>query len=194
MVRPLLTFFAMLRYGSVWGLKTHLEKKPGRVMRLVYQHYFMQRSSFVGLGCKLDGVPCFPHGVQGIFISNDAQIGRDVVIFQQVTIGSNTLADSRRKGAPVIGDCVYIGAGAKIIGNVCIGDHCRIGANAVVYEDMPPHSVAVCAPTRMIQKECLDNTYHTTINGTSYYFKDGKLHPQSASDKMLHENEAVSAI
>ncbi len=103
--------------------------------------------------------PCFPHGVLGVFISNGAKLGRDCVIFQQVTIGSNTLSDSVGAGAPTLGDRVYIGAGAKIIGNITIGDNCRIGANAVVYQDMPPNSVAVCAPTRIIQKECLDNRY-----------------------------------
>ena len=70
---------------------------------------------------------------------------------------------------------VYIGAGAKIIGGVTIGDHCRIGANAVVYTDMPPHSVAVCAPTRIIQKQSLDNTYTTVLDGQTYQFRDGKL-------------------
>ena len=96
-------------------------------------------------------------------------------IFQQVTIGSNNLPGSKSEGAPVIGDYVYIGAGAKIIGGVTIGDHCRIGANAVVYTDMPPHSVAVCAPTRIIQKQSLDNTYTTVLDGQTYQFREGKL-------------------
>ena len=125
--------------------------------------------------CTFAGKPCLPHGWQGIFISNEAKIGRDVTIFQQVTIGSNNLPGSKGEGAPVIGDHVYIGAGAKIIGGVTIGDHCRIGANAVVYTDMPPHSVAVCAPTRIIQKQSLDNTYTTVLDGQTYQFRDGKL-------------------
>ena len=68
-------------------------------------------------------------------------------------------------------------SGAKIIGGVTIGDHCRIGANAVVYQDMPPHSVAVCSPTRIIQKENLDNTFYTIIDGQYYATRDGKLVP-----------------
>ncbi len=46
-----------------------------------------------------------------------------------------------------------IGAGAKIIGNVFIGNNCRIGANCVVVKDMPPNTVAVLSPTRFIMKE-----------------------------------------
>lgn len=114
----------------------------------------------------------------GIFISNQAVIGKNCVIFQQVTIGSNTLADGKRTGSPVIGDNVYIGAGAKIIGQVRIGNNCRIGAGAVVYEDMPDNSVAVCAPTRILPRETpLDNRYLTQFGGKTYFFQDGKYLP-----------------
>lgn len=175
-IRPFLTAYALLRYGSIWGLKDHLQKHPGKLMELTYGHYFMRKGSFVGITSQFAGMPCFPHGVQGIFISNTAKLGKDVVIFQQVTIGSNTLPDSEHPGSPVIGDQVFIGAGAKIIGGITVGDRCRIGANAVVYEDMPPDSVAVCAPTKVITKTGLDNTYRTTLGGRRYYFKAGQLH------------------
>lgn len=174
--RPFLTAYALMRFRSIWGLKQHLQTHPSKLLALTYGHFFLQRGSFVGLTSEIMGTPCFPHGIQGIFISNRAKIGQDVVIFQQVTIGSNTLPDSKNPGSPTIGNHVYIGAGAKIIGGITIGDNCRIGANAVVYEDMPPNSVAVCAPTRIIQKECLNNTYTTTLDGQPYYFKDGRLH------------------
>ena len=182
-LRPFLTFYAIWRYQSIWGLKEHLKTHPGKLMELTYLHFFMNKGSFVGLNSEIKGVPCFPHGVQGIFISNSAVIGKDAVIFQHVTIGSNTLPDSKHPGSPVIGDHVYIGAGAKIIGGITIGDYCRIGANAVVYEDMPPHSVAVCESTRIVQKANLDNTYRTTLGGKGYYFQDGKLHPGTPPEK-----------
>ena len=62
-----------------------------------------------------------PHGLAGIFISYGARVGQGCTVYHQVTIGSNTLPDSRGQGAPVIGDNVYIGAGAKIIGGVTAG-------------------------------------------------------------------------
>ena len=181
LIRPFLTAFALMRFGSIWELKKYL-LKSGRhkLLELVYGHYFMRKGSFIGITSEIEGIPCFPHGVMGVFISNRAKLGKDVVIFQQVTIGSNTIPDSQHTGSPTIGDHVYIGAGAKIIGGITIGDHCRIGANAVVYEDMPPHSVAVCSPTRIIQKGNLDNTYYTTLGGVDYYYKDSKLHKVQA--------------
>ena len=129
----------------------------------------------MGLGSTVKGKPYFPHGCVGVFISKDAVIGENVVIFQQVTIGSNALEGSAGAGATVIGDHVYIGAGAKIIGGVTVGHHCRIGANAVVYKDLPPHSVAVCSPTRAIQKEDLDNTFYTVMDAVRYAARDGYL-------------------
>ena len=178
LMRPFLTFYALWRYKSIWGLKRHLQgsKRRNKLLELTYGHFFMRRGSFVGLDCELAGTPCLPHGIQGIFISNGARLGKDVVIFQQVTIGNNNLPGTRRPGSPTIGDRVYIGAGAKLVGGITIGDDCRIGANAVVYEDMPPNSVAVCAPTRILQKEGLDNTYRTTLGGVDYFFRDGRLH------------------
>lgn len=180
-VRPFATFFALLRYKDIWGIKRQLQKRRSKLLELCYGHYFMRRGCFVGLTSEIEGTPCFPHGLQGIFISNTAQIGKDVVIFQQVTIGNNGLADSKHPGSPIIGDNVYIGAGAKIIGGIRVGNNCRIGANAVVYEDMPDNSVAVCAPTRILHRDKpQDNTFRTFIGGKWYFFRDGRLHRQDS--------------
>ncbi len=79
----------------------------------------------------------------GIIISGDAVIGDDVVIRQGVTIGLRTTG---KKGAPVIGNRVDIGAGAKLLGNIRIGDDVVIGANAVVLCDIPDGALAVGVP------------------------------------------------
>lgn len=107
-----------------------------------------------------ESIPTLPHGFSGIHISNKAKIGKNVVIFQFVTIGSNSLPGHPKNGSPQIGDNVYIGAGAKIIGNVTIGNNCRIGANAVVVCDMPANTTAVAASTRFIlHDKPNDNTF-----------------------------------
>ena len=77
-------------------------------------------------------------------------IGKNCTIFQQVIIGSNTLKDSKKKGTPVIGDNVFIGAGAKIIGNVKIGNNVRIGAGTVVVEDIEDNATVVPAKNKII--------------------------------------------
>lgn len=82
------------------------------------------------------------HGFNGIFISVWAEIGNDVVMLHQVTIGSNQHT-SANPGAPKIGDRVFIGAGAKVIGAITIGNDARIGANAIVVTDVPSWATAV---------------------------------------------------
>ncbi len=175
LAHPFLKAYIRLRFGDYWGLKEYLQARPSPMLKLAYEKYFMGYGSYVGIGSKIAGRPYFPHGCVGVFISNDAVIGRDAVIFQQVTIGSNTLPDSKRPGSPVIGDGAYLGAGCKVIGGVTVGDHCRVGANAVVVRDMPPHSVAVCAATQVIQKENLDNAFRVNINGVDCVSRDGRL-------------------
>lgn len=109
---------------------------------------------------EFEDIPIFPHGPMGIFISNSAHIGKKCVIFQQVTIGSNMLKDSKNQGAPQLEDNVYIGAGAKLIGNIHVGKNARIGANCIVVKDVPDNSVAVMRGTEIIRKSGeLDNEY-----------------------------------
>jgi len=89
----------------------------------------------------------FGHLGMGIVIHKDAVIGNNVRIDQHVTIGGRT-----GPGAPVIGDNVRIGAGAKVLGGLRIGHHAQIGANAVVIKDVPDNATAVGVPARIISR------------------------------------------
>ena len=116
--------------------------------------------AYIGFDVRIKSKITFPHDLFGVFISERAVIGENCVIFQQVTIGSNMLKDSIWFGAPTIGDDVYIGAGARIIGNVRIGNQCRIGANCVVTRDVPDRATVVLAEPRvLIHKEERDNSF-----------------------------------
>lgn len=100
----------------------------------------------VGPGLRL------PHGGNGIVLNASAVLGRDVVLYQQVTVGVDPFAkDTYRAGR--IGDRVVIGAGAKVIGDVTIGDDAVIGTNAVVVEDVPACATAVGVPARAIERD-----------------------------------------
>ena len=85
----------------------------------------------------------------GIIISGDTVIGDDVIIRNGVTIG---LRNTGKPGAPRIGNRVDIGTGAKVLGMISIGDDAVIGANAVVLCDVPPGSLAVGIPARIIDR------------------------------------------
>ena len=127
-----------------------------------YNYILLRNNASIPLDTKIGNNLTLPHGLSGIFISSGAEIGDNCVIFQQVTIGSNTLIDSKKIGSPKIGNNVYIGAGAKIIGNVNIGDNVRIGANAVVVFDVPDNCTVVGEKSRIIEnKEVKDNKYYS---------------------------------
>jgi serine O-acetyltransferase len=87
------------------------------------------------------------HGV-GVVIGETTIIGNDVLIYQQVTLGGVSLSHGKRH--PTIENNVVIGAGAKVLGNITIGEHSRIGANSVVLKNVPPHSTAVGIPARIV--------------------------------------------
>jgi serine O-acetyltransferase len=86
----------------------------------------------------------------GIIVSGDAVFGDDVTIRNGVTVG---LRHTGIRGSPTIGNRVDIGAGAKLLGPIQIGDDVAIGANAVVIKDVPSNSIAVGVPARIIPRK-----------------------------------------
>jgi serine O-acetyltransferase len=85
-----------------------------------------------------------------IVIHGNSVLGDDCIIRQGVTLGNRSL--DKPLEAPILGRGVNIGAGAKILGNIRIGDHASIGANAVVLTDVPAHAAAVGIPARIIPR------------------------------------------
>lgn len=159
-----LHFLAPIVIDGVYGGFFKYREKKGKKINSglhnrLYHSYLHRYGAFIGEKTPFKGKPRLPHYLFGIFISNSSVIGENVVIFQQVTIGSNALEHHEKQGAPVIGDNVVIGAGAKIIWNVKIGNNCRIGANCVVVKDMEPNTTAVAASTRFLKADHeLNNT------------------------------------
>jgi serine O-acetyltransferase len=83
------------------------------------------------------------HGM-GVVIGETTEIGDDVMLYHGVTLGGRSLEHGKRH--PTVGDRVTIGAGAKVLGPVIIGDDSAVGANAVVTHDVPPASIATGIP------------------------------------------------
>jgi len=100
---------------------------------------------------KIGGGLFLPHTVGTVI--GAASVGNNCTIMQGVTLGAleSDLSFTVVK-RPIIGNDVVIGSGAKILGGITVGDHARIGANAVVLCDVPAYSVAVGVPARIILK------------------------------------------
>jgi serine O-acetyltransferase len=86
----------------------------------------------------------------GLVIGETAEVGDDVTLYHQVTLGGTSLSHGKRH--PTIGDGVIIGAGAKILGAITVGAGARIGANALIIRSVPPGTTMVGAPARPLDR------------------------------------------
>ena len=138
------------RLRGFWRLFAWRSRTANKLLKDV-QTFFLNRMAhrhggYIGRETVFRGEPLLPHGLHGIYISRYASIGEDCCIYQNVTIG-----EVRRK-APQIGDHCLIGAGAVIVGDIRIGNHVRIGAGAVVSSDIPDRCTVVAQPPRVIEQ------------------------------------------
>jgi len=101
-------------------------------------------------GAKIGKRFFIDHGM-GVVIGETAIVGDDVLLYQGVTLGGTGLEKGKRH--PTIGNNVVIGTGAKVLGNITIGDNSYIGANAVVIKDVPPNSTVVGVPGRITKQD-----------------------------------------
>ena len=102
------------------------------------------------------------HGM-GVVIGETTEIGNFVTLYHGVTLGGVSWRKEKRH--PTIGDHVVVGAGAKVLGPITVGEHSRVGANSVVVKDVPPHSVVVGVPGRMRTRsgDLVEDTRHEDL-------------------------------
>jgi serine O-acetyltransferase len=110
-------------------------------------HYKFKYGIVISPNCTI-GPGLYIGHFGGIVVHPDARIGKNCNISHGVTIGQSNRGS--RKGVPVIGDNVYIGPGAKILGCIHIGDDVAIGANSVVTKDIADHAVVIGIPGKVI--------------------------------------------
>ncbi|MBQ7632811.1 MAG: serine O-acetyltransferase [Alphaproteobacteria bacterium] len=103
----------------------------------------------IGYGFMID------HGM-GVVIGETAEIGNNVTLYHDVTLGGRKLFDEKgnklKKRHPTIGDNVTIGSGAQILGPISLGNNVKIGSNAIVIHDIPDNSTVVNTPAYIVQK------------------------------------------
>jgi serine O-acetyltransferase len=95
------------------------------------------------------------HGM-GVVIGETAEIGNDCTLYHGVTLGGTSWHKGKRH--PTLGNGVVLGAGAKVLGPITVGDGARIGSNAVVVKNVPPGATAIGIPARIIEKEADDHS------------------------------------
>jgi serine O-acetyltransferase len=101
------------------------------------------------------------HGM-GVVIGETSEIGDDVLLYQGVTLGGTGKDTGKRH--PTLGHGVVIGTGAKVLGNIRIGDHSKVGAGSVVVRPVPDHSTVVGIPGRVVRD--LDEDADALAHGT----------------------------
>ncbi len=112
-------------------------------------------AAVIGQGFFID------HGM-GVVIGETTEIGEDVTLYQGVTLGGTGNEPGKRH--PSLGNHVIVGAGAKVLGGIIVGDHVRIGANSVVLKSIPAHNTVVGIPGKIIhRKEGEGDLDHTNL-------------------------------
>jgi len=128
----------------LWGLELRLLARIvsefGRWLTGIEIH----PAARIGRGVFID------HGM-GVVIGETAEVGDDATLYQGVTLGGT--GKERGKRHPTLGRGVMVGVGAKVLGDITVGDNCKIGAGAVVVRSVPPNCTVVGIPGRVVRRE-----------------------------------------
>ena len=157
----------LFNYPGVWAIAWHrighrlhvngFKRLARMLMGLtqIFTHIDIHPAAVIGQRVFID------HGT-GVVIGETSIIEDDVVIYQGVTLGGVSLTHGKRH--PTIKKGAVLGAGAKILGNITIGEYAKIGANSVVVKEVPDCSTAIGIPAHVIAKgRCTDPFMHNML-------------------------------
>ncbi len=141
--------------STYFKLRQKFHASSNKVLQAYYKFRVMRieakNNAYIGLFTNADrkdvfvDIPVLPHGINGLHISARVKIGKRATIHQNVTIG-----EGKERNVPIIGDDVFIGANACIVGGIKVGNRVKIGAGAVVVKDVPDDTTVVAQPCRYI--------------------------------------------
>lgn len=139
--RDMYKYIFWLRLVHFLKLKSWTKYVFAPVPVLILKHLSYKYGVFVDSNIEIGPGLKIIHG--GCLYINAKWIGRNFTVYQGVTLGATP-----GKGVPTVGDCVSVYAGAKVIGNINLGDGCQIAANAVVTKDAPANSIMMGIPAK----------------------------------------------
>jgi serine O-acetyltransferase len=146
----------VLTYAGLWAVVSHRIAHGLWRRGLKFPARFLSQATRFWTGIEIHpgatiGRRFFIDHGMGVVIGETAEIGDDVLMYHQVTLGGTSLEKVKRH--PTIGNNVLIGMGAKVIGAITVGDNARIGANAVVTRDVPANSTVVGIPGKVVKRD-----------------------------------------
>ncbi len=125
----------------------HQRKIPAQPIRFLVER-FVESTTGISIPVAAEFGPGLRiHHLGGIIVHPSVRVGKKCTLYHDVTLGTDGLSED----APRIGDDVLIGAGARVLGGIRLGDRCRVGANAVVVHSFPDDSVLVGVPARNVR-------------------------------------------
>lgn len=147
------------KYSFLYRSCSYLHGKPilfpfYMVARLFHRHYTFRYGISIPYNTVI-GAGLYIGHFGGIVINPAAKIGMNCNLSQGITIGQ--LNRGKRKGVPLIGNGVFIGPGAYVLGSIIIGNNCVIGANAVVIQDLPDNAVVGTPPAIILSLDGSDS-------------------------------------
>ena len=157
----------LFNYPGVWAVAWYRVAN-----RLYYANFKRLARIIMGLNQIITNIDLHPaakigkrlfidHGI-GVVIGETCIIEDDVLIYQGVTLGGVSLISGKRH--PTIRQGAVIGAGAKVLGNIVIGEYAKVGANSVVVKEVPDNATAIGIPAHVIEKgRCKDPFMHNML-------------------------------
>ncbi|HBJ1651639.1 serine O-acetyltransferase [Clostridium botulinum] len=148
LLRSLLCYYRTPNYRVVVLIRCLLKQKSTFMRKLYRKKLVVKYGVEIGIKPQIGKNLRIKH-FQGIVIGNDVILGDNCILYQQVTLGQ------KNNSYPKIGNNVTVFAGAKVLGNITVGDNCVIGANAVVLKNIPSDKCAVGVPCKITDKRIL---------------------------------------
>lgn len=148
-------FEVVFTYAGLHALWFHriahwfFKRRLYTIARIISQFSRFMTGIEIHPGAKIGKRFFIDHGM-GVVIGETCEIGDDVVLYHGVTLGGSGKEKGKRH--PTIGNHVVVGAGAKVLGSIKVGDHSQIGANTVVLKEVPPNSTVVGIPGRVVKR------------------------------------------